>query len=418
MPAVRVHVPKYCLHKSRALAYVRDRGKVRYLGKWNSPESKEAYRRFLIEWEAHQAGAPPLPDPGVELTVVELCASYWDFAQRYYTKNGKPSGWLDHIRLMLRKIRETYGRTPAGEFGPRKLKTIRQALIDAGHSRRYINKLIPIILRMFKWATAEELLPSAVYHALHTVEGLKKGRSAAKEPQPILPVAGDVVDATLPYLPPVVADMVRVQRFTGCRPGEVCMIRPCDVERSGEVWQYRPESHKTEHHGRERIVYVGPQAQEVLLSYLLRDAQAHCFQPAESERKRRAKLHRARKTPLTWGNRPGSRKKERRKKGMPQPTRLPRTVYDRSGYARAVRRAVEKANAQRRKEAAQAGEENPALLPHWHPNQLRHTKATEIRRQFGLEAAQVVLGHAKADVTQVYAERDSALAVEVMKRIG
>ena len=55
---------------------------------------------------------------------------------------------------------------------------------------------------------------------------------------------------------------------------------------------------------------------------------------------------------------------------------------------------------------------------HWHPNQLRHSKATEIRRQFGLEAAQVVLGHAKADVPQIYAERDSALAVEVMKRIG
>jgi len=62
----------------------------------------------------------------------------------------------------------------------------------------------------------------------------------------------------------VVADMVRFQRFTGARPGEVCQIRPIDVDRSGEVWTYRPESHKTEHHGRQRIIYVGPQAQEVL----------------------------------------------------------------------------------------------------------------------------------------------------------
>jgi hypothetical protein len=63
MPAVRVHVPKYCLHKARGLAYVRDRGKVRYLGKHGSPESQEAYARFLIEWEAHRAGASlPLPD--------------------------------------------------------------------------------------------------------------------------------------------------------------------------------------------------------------------------------------------------------------------------------------------------------------------------------------------------------------------
>jgi integrase len=54
----------------------------------------------------------------------------------------------------------------------------------------------------------------------------------------------------------------------------------------------------------------------------------------------------------------------------------------------------------------------------WHPNQLRHTKATEVRRRFGLDGAQVIMGHAKADVTQVYAERSSALAVEIAKKIG
>ena len=54
----------------------------------------------------------------------------------------------------------------------------------------------------------------------------------------------------------------------------------------------------------------------------------------------------------------------------------------------------------------------------WSPNQLRHAAGTEVRRLFGLEAAQVILGHAKADVTQVYAERDMAMAAEVMRKIG
>jgi integrase len=54
----------------------------------------------------------------------------------------------------------------------------------------------------------------------------------------------------------------------------------------------------------------------------------------------------------------------------------------------------------------------------WSPNQLRHTAATQIRREFGLEAAQVILGHSKADVTQVYAERDLAKGAEVARRIG
>jgi integrase len=59
-----------------------------------------------------------------------------------------------------------------------------------------------------------------------------------------------------------------------------------------------------------------------------------------------------------------------------------------------------------------------AGVPHSHPNQLRHTSASEVRRRFGLEAAQVLLGHARADVTQVYAERDEGLALRVAAEIG
>ena len=113
-----------------------------------------------------------------------------------------------------------------------------------------------------------------------------EGRTAAREPKPVLPVADDLVDATLPCLPAAVADMVRFQRLTGARPGELCQLRPCDVDRSGEIWEYRPADHKTAYRGRERIVYIGPKAQQVLLPYLLRDAQANCFSPLESEQKR------------------------------------------------------------------------------------------------------------------------------------
>jgi site-specific recombinase XerC len=57
-------------------------------------------------------------------------------------------------------------------------------------------------------------------------------------------------------------------------------------------------------------------------------------------------------------------------------------------------------------------------VPHWHPNQLRHAHATVVRRRLGLEAAQVALGHERADVTQVYAEKNLALAAKVAVEIG
>ncbi len=54
----------------------------------------------------------------------------------------------------------------------------------------------------------------------------------------------------------------------------------------------------------------------------------------------------------------------------------------------------------------------------WAPNQLRHAFATKIRRQAGLDAAQVMLGHADAHTTEIYAELDQAKGLQVAARIG
>jgi integrase len=187
-----------------------------------------------------------------------------------------------------------------------------------------------------------------------------------------------VVDTTLPHLPEVVADMVRLQRLTGMRPAELCMLRPCDIDRSKDVWIYRPATHKTQHLGKERVVFIGPKAQGVLLRYLARDAKSYCFQPRDSEAKRRSLKS--------------------------QGTREFNDRYVVTAYRRAIHRACDKAF--------------PSKEHRWSPNRLRHSAATEVRRVVGLEAAQVVLGHADAKVTQIYAEKDLTLGVEVARKIG
>jgi integrase len=70
-------------------------------------------------------------------------------------------------------------------------------------------------------------------------------------------------------------------------------------------------------------------------------------------------------------------------------------------YRSAIHRAVERANKATVKEAVAAGTEAPSLLPVWNPGQLRHTAATEIRRKFGAEASQVVLGHAQLATSEI-----------------
>ncbi len=91
-------------------------------------------------------------------------------------------------------------------------------MIDKGWSRSTINQSIGRIRRCFKWAVKNELVRRDMYHGLMAVSGLRKGRSEAREPDPVMPVDDATVQATLPHLSPVVADMIRFQRITGCRP--------------------------------------------------------------------------------------------------------------------------------------------------------------------------------------------------------
>ncbi len=400
-------VPKYCRQREKGRpdrACVWIDGKKISLGKYGSPESKERYAELI------GTSKPETPPPSKEPSMAEIMVAYLEYAKGYYVKNGNVTNEYTMMRESLKFIRKSCSTLPASQFGPKRLKEIRQDMIAAGHSRKYINSNVDRVRRMFRWAAAEELIEPSIPQALAMVTGLRQGRTEAPDRPPVLPVDDATVDATLPYVPEIVGDMIRLQRATGMRPAELCMIRPCDLDRSGQVWLYRPESHKTEHHGHQRQVLIGPKGQEVLLRYLARDSQAYCFCPCDSEARRRAAQHEARQTPMNQGNRPGLNRAD-------NPQRPAGNQYSTNAYRRAIHRACDKAF--KAPKGMQGDELKAWKAAHrWSPNQLRHSAATEIRKQFGLEAAQVVLGHSRADVTQVYAERDLQKGLEVAAKIG
>ena len=387
-------IPKYRLHKGSGQALVQINGERIYLGVYDTPESHERYHRLIAEYLSTGQTPTRHSDPAdtPALTVNKLILAYFEFALTYYKKDGQPTGEITAIRSAMRRLRELFGATTASEFGPKSFKLVRERMINEGLSRTYVNDSMGRISRMFRWAASEEMLPVTVYQALATVPGLRRYRSQAKETVPVAPVSDAVVESTLPHLPQIVADMVQVQRLTGCRPQEICLMRPADIDRTDDVWCYIPERHKTEHHGRQRAIFFGPKAQEILRPYLLRPAEDHCFSPEESETQRSRIRRERRQTPL--------RKTTDRKRERPR-QRPPGKHYNTASYRRAIHRACEKAGIER-----------------WSPNQLRHSAGTEFRRLFGIEAAQVILGHAQADVTQVYAERDLSRARGIMGQIG
>jgi integrase len=194
--------------------------------------------------------------------VNEVILAFWTrHAEGHYRRGGgSPSGELANFRDSLRPLRQPHGRTPAAGFSPLKLKAVRQAMVDAGLARTTINQRVGRIVRVFKWAASEELVPAAVYHALRAVSGLPRGRSAAREPARVRPVTDAEVGAIRPHVTRQVWAMVELQRLTGMRPGEVVGMRTGDLDTAGGVWVYTPARHKTEHHGRERTVFLGPRA--------------------------------------------------------------------------------------------------------------------------------------------------------------
>jgi integrase len=273
-----------------------------------------------------------------------------------------------------------FATLPATEFGPKNFKKLLEHMISLRLNRNTINKAKNIVVRCFNWAASEELIPASVPAALRTVPGLRKGRTAAKETPAVGPVDDSTVEATLPFLGDVVADMVRVQRLTGMRPGELLVMTGDAIDRSDpECWRYEPLHHKCEHHGQARVIYIGPRAIEILLPRLIQAGDGRIF-------------------------------------------RISRAAYRRA-IVRACRRAFPHASISAIKPADRTAEQLAEIKAwwqahEWSPNRLRHSLASEVRAKFDLESAQVILGHAAANTSEIYAQRDQKKAAAVARKIG
>jgi len=382
--------PPYRLHRPSGRAVTTIDARDIYLGKHGTEASRAEYDRVISEWLANGRCLPGGSTSPSALTVNELLLAYLRFASGYYVKNGKPTSEYTCVKVAIKPLQDLYGTTPVDEFGPLSFKAVRQKMIYAGLSRKVINKHMGRIKRLFKWGVANELAPGNVSHALEAVSGLRKGRSQARETEPVKPVPDAYVDAVKPFVAEQVWAMIQLQRLTGMRPGEARMMRGCDLDMSRQLWEYRPTGHKTEHHDHERVIPIGPRAQAVIRPFLKADLTAFLFSPRDAEIARNAERCRNRKTPMT----PSQRKRK------PEGRRF-NEFYTKDAYITAIRRACKRAN-----------------VPPWHPNQLRHTSGTWVRKELGLEAAQVWLGHSKADVTQVYAERNLELARKIAAKFG
>ena len=360
-------VPKYRHFRPKNLGVVRLSGRDFYLGEFGSPASLEKYHRLVAKWlengrqlpsasaPAEQTGPPPL-------SINEMLLAYWRYAEDYYRTDDGPPKELVCMMHAIRPLKAMFGLAPAREFGPKALKAVRQSMIEADLCRRQINTRVNRIRRVFQWAVSEELVPPSVIEGLRTVAGLRKGRTTARESKPVKPVAREHVEPVLSFVAPQVATMIQLQMLTGMRACEVAIMRPRDIDRSGDVWIYAPNKHKTDYLEQEKFVPLGLKSQKLIRPFLERSDDEYLFSPREAEtwRNENRALHRKpdRKTKVYPCE---LRARERRKlaSSKRKSKRPKRARYDTDAYRRAITYGIAKTR--------KAGLD----IPHWHPHQLR-----------------------------------------------
>lgn len=379
-------------------------GRWHYLGATGSAEAKQRYSQFVAQIAAN-------PDavvlPRDDLLMSELFAEY--LGALHGRASEKAFAQASRVADLVTQL---YGTTPVVDFGPVAADTWRLWLASDKDGAPSLNATtiryyLAVVKDAISWAVRTERIPKE-HTKLDAIRELRPmDRSKVRPKRKVLPVADEIVDRTLPHLRRPVAAMVRLQRLTGMRPTEVVRLTPSQVHRSGRVmlssgmavdldrfpgvWVYVPITHKMQGRGKPRDIALGPRAQEVLLPFLDRDPNSHCFSPAESLAELKA-LQKAERKARGGG---GSKRKPRAR------TRIIGDRYTGESYGKSVAQACKLHG-----------------IPHWHPYQLRHTAGTEALATGGIDSARAMLGHDTPLTTIIYAERDFKLAAKLAQERG
>ncbi len=347
------------VHPHKGCSRVSWGGQWYHLGLTGSKDASAAYRRLIAAWEVDPYY---VPDGSDELSVAKLCRDYLAAAPF-------PPGGLLQYRRAVGLLCEYYGMVPVEDFGPVMLGAWQRALakrvVDEGRrkgkplmlSRPYIGTLTRIVVGIWKWGVRTERLEPKFWHALQTVGGLRANE--ARDGRKVSAVDDRDFAVAVVELPRAARGLVCLVRLTGARPSELYGLKPADVVKAGDMWEFRPAKHKTTAHGKERVIYFGRLAKALLERY----------QPADDS--------------------------------LPYFVHDKGSTYNRHSLGWAVRRTCERAKVKR-----------------WTVYQCRHARLTEVRDAVGIEGAAAVGGHTRLSTTEIYSRARNDLAAKVAAESG
>ena len=291
-------------------AVVHYKGRMYPMGKVGTPEAKTAYHRFCLEVQNNPEMFTAPSSNACDVSVQELVAGFLDFS---LATHQKPN--YTHYRIMLMEfLGKLYGDKHVNEFRTIDLHNLRKALIKSGRfCRKQINDYVRRVNTVFTWGVEMGQVDVNVALALTTVKILKEGHPGTYDNPEREHVADETIFKTLPHLSPTLQAMVKLQRMTVFRGGEICKMRIGEISAKWEYWFKHKTINKT---GKKRLIVFNESEREIILPYLTgRKSDEFVFSP-------RIAMKEIGRTP---SKRVGVR-------------------YNKDSYANAVERAIERAN--------------------------------------------------------------------------
>ena len=383
--------PKYCgPHNPSGKGYAWLNGKQIYFkGRHNSRESLAEYRKFLSE------NFPDLVPYSANRRSVKWVIRKWREEHEGQLKYAN----MHHYKQCFKVLKEAgVLQLEAARFSPKILKVVRNEMIVRGWAMATINERVGRIKTMFKWAASEELVPKDVAAGLYCVSGLRASQGIAPAPRSRRAVSWEEVEAIGEHLSPTVIGMCRLQWLTGMRSENLCDISLKNVSKVGDVWLYRPVTHKNLWRGKGLAVAIGPEGQKLIMKHLAgRDEDDYVFRPIDS---------------VMWHA-------LRSEKGGYQKTREYKPCFTASTMRQAVIRAQARAAGLKLRGKLPTVEEIAATgWKVWTPYQLRHAAITRLALQFPMEMVKAYMGHASVETTYLYSDHNLASAKEIALKCG
>ncbi len=342
-------------HKASGKMRVRVNGKDILLGPIGSEEAERNYRDLLKQLAA---APPPVPERRSGLMVAEVVERFLLHAQKRYSQEGREAS---QFGLAVGPLLAECASLPAADVGARHLHRVRERMVALGWSRGVIARQTGRLRSVWRWAEMEDLVPEGRWSALRALPPLGAADRRVKDSEPRQAASWEVLARVCRQSPPACRAMLLVGWWSGARPGELRRMVPVEIDRSADVWLFRPTKHKCAWRGHARVIALGPRCQRVLTPWLEgRGAEEWVFPSG------------------------------------------PGRCYTMGSLSNAVGAAAERAGAKG-----------------FCAYQARHSARRNVTRAAGLDEARAILGHRTLEQTAEYASgQDLETAMEVARKMG